>query len=95
MAPAAVKDVWKSATEIIGALSVMIHGLKLMLMWPADSWGLETVVRELFLLLQNLQAQTYSSAHTHNQLHAVPCSLVLIPYMFVPKKRYQDTKYPG
>ena len=48
MEPAAVKDVWKSATIMLGALSVMIHGLSLMPTWPADSWDSETVVRELF-----------------------------------------------
>ena len=33
-----LKDVWKSVTITIGALSVMTFGPPMMLMWHVDSW---------------------------------------------------------
>ena len=40
---ASLKDVWKFAIIINGALSVMTHGLLRMPMWPADN--LDSVIR--------------------------------------------------
>jgi hypothetical protein len=34
----AVEDVWRSVTTMSGAQCVMMHGVLLMLKWPADSW---------------------------------------------------------
>jgi hypothetical protein len=42
------EDVWRSATIISGAQCVMMHGVLLMLKWPADSW--DSLVRYSIIL---------------------------------------------
>ena len=42
----ALKDEWKFATTMLGALSVMTCGLLMMLMWPVDNLD--------FIILVNL-----------------------------------------
>lgn len=37
MEPPVLKDEWKSATTMPGALSAMTHGQMLMLQWPVDN----------------------------------------------------------
>ena len=44
MEPPVLKDEWKSATTMPGALSVMTCGQLRMLMWPVDNLDLEALV---------------------------------------------------
>ena len=39
-----MKDVWKSARVEAGELCVMISGILLMPVWPADSWDSQASV---------------------------------------------------
>ena len=50
MEPPVLKDEWKSATTMPGALSVMTCGQLRMLMWPVDNLDLEALVYYIITL---------------------------------------------